>query len=104
MSIFRRIVIIKRNIADQICRQNHKRQFIFNNFVFEYHTVCQIMWQNVEQPDGEHKMRFARWLDKAIDKHSEYVEHADFSRQYWLHNRTTILRLYYIVILFWVCL
>ena len=48
----------------------------------------------MEQPDGEHKMRSACWLYKAIDKHSEYVEHTAFSRQQWLHSRTTMLRLY----------
>jgi hypothetical protein len=52
------------------------------------------MWQNVEQPEAEHKLHFACKLDKAIDKHSEYVEHSAFSRQHLLHNRTTILLLY----------
>jgi hypothetical protein len=73
MSILGRIPIRKRNIAGQISRQNYKTHFIFRNFVFENHTVCEIMWQNVEQPDGENKMCFACWLDNVTEKHTEYV-------------------------------
>ena len=36
----------KANTADGICRQNHKTRFIFNNFVFENHTVCEIKWNS----------------------------------------------------------
>jgi len=81
MSIFRRILLRKGNIADQICRQNYKTNFVFSNFVFENHTVCEIMWQNVEQPDSEHKIHFACMVDKAIHTHSEYVERFAFPSQ-----------------------
>ena len=47
----------------------------------------------MEQSDGEQKLRFACWLNQAIEKHSAYIERTAFSRKQWLLNRTT-LRLY----------
>jgi hypothetical protein len=40
------------------------------------------------------KMRFACWITKATDTHSEYVILLSFSRQKCLRERTSILRLY----------
>ena len=51
MSIFHIILLRKGNIADRICRQNYKTHCIFNIFVFENQTVCEIMCRNVEEPD-----------------------------------------------------
>jgi hypothetical protein len=39
-------------------------------------------------------IRFTYWLDESIGTHSEYVKLIAFSRQQYLHNRTTMLQLY----------
>ena len=38
------------------------------------------------------RMRFACWIIKATDTHSEYVMHIDFPRQQWLRECTSMLR------------
>ena len=39
------------------------------------------------------RMHFACWNTKATDTHSEYVILIDFTRQQWLRERTSVLRL-----------
>ena len=45
-------------------------------------------------------MRFARWISKATNAHSEYVTLIAFSLQQWLRERASILRYTYIAWLF----
>jgi hypothetical protein len=40
------------------------------------------------------RMRFARWITKDTDTHSEYVIVLAFPRQQWLCERAPLLRLY----------
>ena len=40
------------------------------------------------------RMRFARWITKATDTHSEYAILIAFPRQQWLRERASIARLY----------
>jgi hypothetical protein len=40
------------------------------------------------------RMRFARWVTKATDTHSEYVILIAFPRQQWLRERALMLCLY----------
>jgi hypothetical protein len=40
------------------------------------------------------RMRFACWITKATDTHSEYVILIAFQRQQWLRERASMLRLY----------
>jgi hypothetical protein len=40
------------------------------------------------------RMRIACWITKATDTHSEYVILNAFSRQQWLRERASMLRLY----------
>jgi hypothetical protein len=44
------------------------------------------------------RMRFACWITKATDTHSEYVILIAFPRQQWLRERAPMLRLYYIAV------
>jgi hypothetical protein len=46
------------------------------------------------------RMRFACWITKAANTHSEYVIVTAFSRQQWLRERASILRYTYIASLF----
>ena len=51
--------------------------FMFNNFFSENRAVYELMWKNMVEPDRPHMtmwcMRFACWITKNIDTHSEYV-------------------------------
>ena len=66
---------------------------MFNNFFFfENRAVYEIMWKNMVEPDRPHdniiqRMRFACWITKATDTHSEYVILTAFPRQQWLYER-----------------
>jgi hypothetical protein len=66
------------------------------------------LWDNVEkygrarQATGDNiirRMRFACWITKATDTHSEYVILIAFPRQQWLRERASILRYTYIACL-----
>jgi len=41
-------------------------------------------------------MRFACWIPKATDTHSDYVILTTFPLQQWLHERALVLRYMYI--------
>ena len=40
------------------------------------------------------RMRFARWITKATDRHSEYVTLIALRLKQWLRERATMLRLF----------
>jgi hypothetical protein len=64
--------------------------------VFRNSVVYGIMRKNVVKLDRPQtairRMRFACWITKATNKHSEYAIHIAFLWQQWLHERTSILR------------
>jgi hypothetical protein len=64
-----------RKVSDKTWREN-KTYFIFGNF-FENHAVYGIMWNNIVEPARIQvaiwRMRFACWINKATNKHAEYV-------------------------------
>jgi hypothetical protein len=67
-----------RNASEIRCRENQNIYFMFNYFFFsENRVVFEIMWKNMVDPDRPHmtirRMRFACWLTKAADTHSEYL-------------------------------
>jgi hypothetical protein len=47
------------------------------------------------------RMRFACWITKATDLHSEYVILIDFARQQWLRERASVLRYTYTACRIW---
>jgi hypothetical protein len=60
------------------------------------------MWKTSVQPDRPQmtitrRMRFACWITKATDTHSEYVVFIAFLRQQWLQQRASMLRYTHIV-------
>jgi len=71
--------------------------FFFYNIV----PVYVVMWKNIAKPDRTQliiwRMRVACWITKYINAHSEYVILNVFPLQQWLHERSSLLRLYYIV-------
>jgi hypothetical protein len=72
---------------------------MFNNFFFR---ILSLLCDNVEkygiarQARDDNiiwRKRFACWITKATDTHSEYVTLIDFLRQKWLSECTSMLRL-----------
>jgi len=61
-----------------------KRHILCSRTLFENRIVYEIMWKN---------MRFARWITKATNTHSQYVIFTTFPWQISLHERAS-LRLY----------
>ena len=67
-------------------------------FFFENRAVCEIMWENIVQPDRPQKtirrMRIACWTPKATNTHSEYVILTAFPLQQWLHESVSMFTSY----------
>jgi hypothetical protein len=65
-------------------------------FLIENRAVCETMWKNMVQRGRPQmaiwRMRFAWWIPKAIDRHSENVILILFPLQQWLHERASLLR------------
>jgi len=61
------------------------------------------MWKNLVGPDRPQltieRMRYACWITKATNIHSEYVILIVFPLQQWLHERVPVLRYTYIACL-----
>jgi len=56
------------------------------------------MWKNILDPNRpqmrtSRRMRFACWITKATDIHSEYVTFLGYSWQQWLSERTSVLHI-----------
>jgi hypothetical protein len=90
------VLIRMRNISDKSCTENQNTHFVFNTFSFR---KLFRLWDNVEkcgtagQATDDHtmrRMRFACWLNKATDTHSEYIILIAFSHQQWLPKGTYI--------------
>jgi hypothetical protein len=73
---------------------------MFNNFFFR--KSCRL-WENVEkygtakQATDDNiirRMRFACWITKSTNTHLACVIIIAFTRQQWLHERASMLRLY----------
>jgi hypothetical protein len=62
------------------CRENQSTLFLFSNFFF-FRKSFRLwdMWQNIVEPDMSQmtiwSTRFACWIPKATNIHSEYVTH-----------------------------
>jgi hypothetical protein len=67
-----------------------------------FRKSCRI-WDNVEPTDENiiRRTRFACWIIKAKNTHSEYVILITFARQQWLGKSASFLRCTYIASLVW---
>ena len=90
MIISRWILLRMKNVSDKICRENQNTYFVLSNFFFR--KSCRL-WDNVKtfgrarQTTDDNiirRMRIACWINKATDRHSEYVIFIAFPRQQWL--------------------
>jgi hypothetical protein len=91
------VLLRMRNVSDKSCRENQNTHFVFNNFFFR--KSCRL-WDNVQKYGTARqatygnitwRMRFACWITKATDTHSEYVILIAFPRQQWLRERASML-------------
>jgi hypothetical protein len=76
---------------------------MFSEFYSENHAFCE-KWKNLVQPDSPPNdktwpLRFACWITKATDTHSEYVILVAFPLQQWLRERASVLLYKHIVYL-----
>ena len=71
------------------------------HFSSENRTVCEIKLKNIAEPGRPQmtlwRMRFACWIPKAMDTHSEYVILIALPLQKWLHEHFSILCYTYVV-------
>jgi len=95
MITFRSVLLRIRNVADKRCRENQNAQFVLNNC---FSKSCRL-WDNMEKYDTArdvtddriiHSMRFACFINKATDAHSEYLTLIAFPRQQRLRERYAI--------------
>jgi len=82
-----------RNIADKSCRENQNAHYRMCSVTL-LRKSCRL-WDNVEKCGRAgratagniiRRMRFACWISKATDTHTEYVILIEFSRQPWLRE------------------
>jgi hypothetical protein len=94
--IILRSVLRIRNVSDKRCRENQNTHFMLNNLsrkscrlwdVEKYDTVRQATNDSII-----HRMRFARFINKATEAHSEYVIFIASPRQQRLCERASMLR------------
>jgi hypothetical protein len=90
-----------RNGLDKICRENQNTHFMFNNFfpkivpflisynVEKYGRARQATDDNIIR-----RVRFACWVTKPTDTHSEYIILIAFPLEQGLRERAAVLRLY----------
>ena len=92
-------------MCQAIVAQKKKTHFMFDDFFFffENRAVYEIMWKNAIQPEATDnitwRMRFARWITKGTNTHSQYVILIACPLQQWLHERASLLRYTYIACL-----
>jgi len=88
-----------RNISDETCSGN-PNTFYGQCIVSRKPCVYEIMCKNmvacqVTDENIMRRMRFACWITKATNTHSEYVTPVAFPRQQWFHKRASMLRYMY---------
>jgi len=81
-----------RNVLAINCRENLNTLFMFIKFLPKTGKI-RYSPQDTDDNTIRH-MRFACWIARATDTHSEYVILIVFPRQKWLRERASILLLY----------
>jgi len=83
------------NVAKKI-KTHNLRSILFS----EKRVVYEKTWKNIVEPDRPQmtirRIRFARWITKATDAHSEHVICIAFPLQQRLNERASLLRYTYI--------
>jgi hypothetical protein len=94
--ISRPVLLRVRNVSDKSCRENQSTHF---SPVFFFQKSSRL-WDNVEKyrtagqatdDNMVRRMRFAWWVTKVTNTHSQYVILIAFPRQQWLRERVSLL-------------
>jgi len=77
MIISCRILLTMRNVSDRSCRENQNTYVKFIKIFPHIVPLKEIMRKNIGEPDRPQMtircLRFACWITKITDSHSEYV-------------------------------
>jgi hypothetical protein len=61
----------------RVLEKNQNAQFVFNNFIFEYRAVYELMWKTIVETYIPRmtiwNICIAYWTPKAKNTHSEFV-------------------------------
>jgi len=78
------------------CYRENQNRHLFRIFFKENRTVYGKMWENNVEPDKPQitiwRMRFACWITKVTNTHTEYVIIFAYPLQQWLQERAVLLR------------
>jgi hypothetical protein len=101
MIISRLILLRMKNVSGKNCRENQNTLFLFHKIFPENCALYEIMRKNnrARQTTDDNitwRMRFACWITKVPDTHSEYVIRTAFPRQQWLRERAPVFLCTYI--------
>jgi len=97
MIISRRILLRIRSVSDKSCIQSQNTHF---KLVIIFRKSCRL-WDNVEECSRAGQStddsiirhtRFACWMPKTTNTHSEYVILITFPQQKWLHKWASMVR------------
>ena len=94
------VILRMRNDSYKISRKNEK---FYAQYLPEIRAVYEIMWKDIVERCRPQMtiwcMRFACWIPKATNTHSQYVILIAFPLQQWLHQRVSMFRYKYIACL-----
>jgi hypothetical protein len=86
------------NVSHKSCRGNQNTHFMSNNVFPENRAVYNVeKYVRARQATDDNiirRMRFACWITKATDTHSECVILIAFPQHKWLRERASVLQLY----------
>ena len=94
--VSRSVLLRMKNVSNKRCTENQNTHFVYSKIFFENLCVYEIILKNVVQRGRPHmkirRIRIARWITKATDKHSEYVIIILLPQQEWLRERASMSR------------
>jgi hypothetical protein len=103
----RSFLLNMRNFSDKSCRQSQNTRLMFSAYFFLNRVVCEVMWNNILEPDRPHmtiwRMCIACWIPKATNRHLECLILTALPLQQWLLKRASVLCDTYIACLVYSC-
>jgi hypothetical protein len=92
MIITRSALLRMRHVSERNCREI----LCTINFLFRKSVIYEIMCKYIVESDRTQmtiwRMRFASWIPKATNTHSEYVIAIALPQKQWLRERASMLR------------
>jgi hypothetical protein len=102
MTMARSILLGIRNISDEFVNKSKTQILCSINFYSENRAFYEIMWKNMVEPHTSQikiwRMHIACRITKAINVHSEHIILTGFPRHQWLHERASMLPVFFSLI------